>query len=536
MLNQVDIETRNYPKDGAHQPIPQVDKNPAVRFTLRDWPNRQPSGEQEGNLNRLLPLPSPSTRNVAPQPAPSALRDGLKRAIMLGVLVITLPMIGCAKSSPDNPGAAPGIGLQLIAEGFTSPVVLTSPDDDSERLFVADQDGRIWLLADNGQKPGEPFLDLSERMVALNFAYDERGLLGLAFHPNFRQNRRFFVYYSAPLREGGPEGWDHTSHLSEFLVSQEDPSRVEPDSERILLQVDQPQMNHNGGQIAFGPDGFLYVPLGDGGGANDTGDGHSPQGNAQDTSNLLGSILRIDVDSGDPYGIPGDNPFVGTDGLDAIWAYGLRNPFRIAFDTTGRQELFAGDVGQGLYEEINIITRGSNYGWHIREGLHCVNAEEQGSTTAACADVGPTGEPLRPPILVYGHDTGIAVIGGFVYHGSQMPELEGHYIFGDWSTSFVNADGKLFDGIRPSADGEGWVMRQFEITTSTDGALGGFLLSLGQDREGELYALTTQRPGPGGNTGRVYKLVPSRQTPAVGLSIYRAGYFHLSPDYNLKED
>lgn len=502
MLRKVEPDTPGYSTVKANMLFQQSDHNPAAHYALRDWPGSRPLGIPETGSNRLLTL---LCKRVL-----SSLRDIWKQIVYLGLLAVSFSMIGCAKSAPDNPGADPRIGLELIAEGFTAPVVLTSPDDDSGRLFVADQEGRIWLLAADGQKPNEPFLDLRERIVGLNFAYDERGLLGLAFHPNFRENRRFFVYYSAPLRTDGPEGWDHTSHLSEFLVSEADPNRAEPGSERILLQVDQPQMNHNGGQIVFGPDGFLYVPLGDGGGANDVGPGHSPQGNAQDTTNLLGSILRIDLDSGDPYGIPADNPFVGQDGLDEIWAYGLRNPFRITFDTAGDQALFAGDVGQGLYEEIDIIIRGGNYGWNSLEGRHCFDAENPDAPPQQCAEAGSSGEPFQAPILEYDRKLGMAVIGGFVYRGSRMPDLEGHYIFGDWSSSFVNADGRIFDGVPPVSESEGWVMRQFEIATSDSGALGSFLLSLGQDAEGEIYALTSQRPGPGGNTGKVYKLAPPR--------------------------
>jgi glucose/arabinose dehydrogenase len=509
MLHRVEPDTWNHPTNELNTRVKAQNESMACCFALRDWPGSQPSAMPETGGDSLLSLSIRYTYHLLPKRALSALKDIWKLIVYLGLVAMSFSMVSCAKSSPDNPGADPRIGLELIAEGFTAPVVLTSPDDGSGRLFVADQEGRVWLLAASGQMPDEPFLDLRERITGLNFAYDERGVLGLAFHPNFKENRRFFVYYSAPLREEGPEGWDHTSHLSEFLVSETDPNQVEPGSERILLQVDQPQMNHNGGQIVFGPDGFLYVPLGDGGAANDVGDGHSPQGNAQDLSNLLGSILRIDVDSGDPYGIPADNPFVGQDGLDEIWAYGLRNPFRITFDTGGEQALFVGEVGQGKYEEIDIVTKGGNYGWNIREGRSCVEAnEEAGSAPKECAEVGLNGEPLQAPILVYDHEVGIAVIGGFIYRGTRIPELEGHYIFGDWSTSFVNADGRIFDGVPPILGSDEWIMRQFEITTSASGALGSFLLSLGQDAEGELYALTSQRPGPGGSTGRVYKLVP----------------------------
>jgi glucose/arabinose dehydrogenase len=345
-------------------------------------------------------------------------------------------------------------------------------------------------------------------MVGLRPTYDERGLLGLAIHPDFDQNRRFFVYYSAPLRSDGPEGWDHTSHLSEFRVSDSDPNSANLASERVLLQVDQPQSNHNGGDLAFGPDGYLYVALGDGGGANDTGTGHLPQGNGQDRSTLLGSILRLDVDGGETYRIPSDNPYVGQEGRDEIWAYGFRNPFRVSFDLGGEGTLYVGDVGQNLREEVDIVGRGGNYGWNIREGARCFDPDRPNSPPDRCPQVGPKGEPLQAPILEYDHNLGISVIGGYLYRGEQMPDLIGHYVFGDWSTSFISADGKIFDGVPPISQGEAWTRHQFEITTTDGGDLGAFLLSFGRDAEGELYVLTSQRPGPLGSTGKIYRLVP----------------------------
>jgi glucose/arabinose dehydrogenase len=208
------------------------------------------------------------------------------------------------------------IGVELVADGLTAPIGIVAPPDGSGRLFVIDQVGLIRVVASDGTLRAEPFLDLRSKIVPLMSAFDERGLLGLAFHPHYARNGRFFVYYSAPLRAGAPAGFDHTSHISEFRVSR-DPNRADAASERILLQVDKPQFNHNGGTVAFGPDGFLYISLGDGGGADDVGLGHvedwyeeNAGGNGQDIQqNLLGSILRIDVDAGVPYGIPAGNPF-----------------------------------------------------------------------------------------------------------------------------------------------------------------------------------------------------------------------------------
>lgn len=245
-----------------------------------------------------------------------------------------------------SPTAPERVGLELVAGGFTMPVALASPADGTGRLFVADLPGVIQVIDAGGLLLDEPFLDITDRVVGLRPGYDERGLLGLAFHPEFAENGRFFVYYSAPLRAGAPRGWDHTSRISEFAVSAGDENQADPGSERVILEVDQPQSNHNGGSIAFGPDGYLYIPLGDGGGARDVGPGRPPGGNGQDVETLLGKILRIDIDGPEPYRIPADNPLVGKPGRDEIYAYGLRNPWRMTFDSGGEHRLFAADAGQ----------------------------------------------------------------------------------------------------------------------------------------------------------------------------------------------
>jgi glucose/arabinose dehydrogenase len=256
----------------------------------------------------------------------------------------------------------PRVRLDLVAENLTSPIQLTAPEDGSGRRFVVDQIGVVRVLTREGRLLEQPFLDLREEIVELKEQYDERGLLGLAFHPQFAQNGRLFVYYSVPLQPAMPDSFDHANRLVEFRVSRESSNRADPNSGRILLELAWPYSNHNGGTLAFGPDGYLYVPLGDGGNRDDEGRGHvqdwydgNAGGNAQNLeANLLGKILRIDVDGsqvGKAYGIPADNPFVGRPGLDEIWAYGLRNPFRIAFDAeTGT--LFASDAGQELSVEL----------------------------------------------------------------------------------------------------------------------------------------------------------------------------------------
>jgi len=426
-------------------------------------------------------------------------------------------------SPAPAPDFEPVVGLELVAEGFTAPLVLVPPGDGSGRLFVADQTGLIWILSPGGERLTQPFLDLRSRMVALQTRYDERGLLGLAFHPDYAQNGRFFVYYSAPLHRDGPPGWNHTSHVSEFSVASDDPHRALPDSERVILHIDQPQSNHNAGQLVFGPDGYLYIAVGDGGGAHDTGVGHPATGNGQDLSNLLGAILRIDVDPADaqPYGIPADNPFVGREGRDEIWAYGLRNPFRMTFDAGGARHLLVGDVGQNLWEEVNVVVPGGNYGWRIREGLHCFDPQNPTNPPASCPDVGADGAPLIAPVIEYGNANagglGLSVIGGYVYRGSALPQFYGRYVFGDWSRAFARGEGMLLVATPGETDGALWPFEALRIansaTTSATGRLDYYLLSFGQDADGELYVLTTGATGPFGDTGRVYRIVPPDSSP-----------------------
>jgi glucose/arabinose dehydrogenase len=407
------------------------------------------------------------------------------------------------------------VGVRQIAAGLTAPVALVEPPDGSRRLFIVDQIGLIRVLLPDGELLPEPFLDLRDRIVPLRPNFDERGLLGLAFHPRYAENGRFFVYYSAPLREGAPAGWNCTSHISEFLVSA-DPNRADPASERILLQIDKPQFNHNAGTVAFGPDGYLYISIGDGGGANDVGLGHvedwypdNAGGNGQDiTENLLGSILRIDVDGGAPYAIPPDNPFVGTEGLDEIWAYGFRNPYRISFDGGS---LFAGDAGQLLWEEVSLVVKGGNYGWNVKEGTHCFDAENAGVSPAECPSFAPGGVPLRDPVIEYANarnpigGLGLVVVGGHVYRGGELPQLRGRYVFGDWSRSFGRPDGTLLVAT-PRKNGL-WPIQELLVQGSPGGRLGDFILGFGRDLRGEVYVLASDSVGPSGSTGKIYRLV-----------------------------
>lgn len=441
------------------------------------------------------------------------MKNAMKRTLAASLIILLLLAVVPAGFAQETL-SEPSIGLELVADGFAAPLALMPSGDGSGRLFIMDQVGQIWILSPQGALMDEPFLDVSDRMVELNERYDERGLLGLAFHPNYAENGRFYVYYSAPLRGGAPADWNHTSHVSEFAVSEGNPNAADPDSERILLQVDQPQGNHDGGQIAFGPDGYLYIPLGDGGDADDTGLGHNPEiGNAQDTSVLLGSILRIDVDGGDPYGIPTDNPFVGGEGRDEIFAYGFRNPYRIAFDAGGNRQLFVGDAGQNQWEEVDRVALGGNYGWNIKEGAHCFDPENPDTSPEECPNTGPGGEPLIDPIIEYQNSNvegglGRVVVGGMIYRGSALPQFQGRYIFGDWSTSFQEADGTLLVATPPETAGAMWPYQEVGIATRENGRLGTYLVSFGQDANLELYILTSDTAGPSGETGKALKIVP----------------------------
>ena len=430
-----------------------------------------------------------------------------RRTVLASAAAVAVPLAGCGTgdgtgpaagtTAPPTDGGSPTaeLGTTLVADGFTSPVGVVPLDGD--RLLVADQPGQL-ILVDGGDT--RTVLDLGDRVVDVS-GYSERGLLGLALHPAAASNGRLFLRYSAPRRAGTPSSSSHTFVLAEFAI---DPAtgEVDADSERTILEIPQPQANHNAGDLAFGPDGYLYVPVGDGGGAGDQGGGHVedwhdpvPGGNGQDvTENLLGSLLRIDVDATDgerPYGIPADNPLVGSEGLDEHFAWGLRNPWRLSFGPDGR--CFAADVGQNRFEEINVVERGGNYGWNVREGTACYGAEE-------CPTVTADGERLRPPVIEYGHGdadvSGIAVIGGYVYQGTALPDLRGAYVFGDWQ-----AQGRLFVA-EEVAEGR-WPTGTLPITSGDPGPM---LLTIGEDTDGELLLGTTRKSGVSGSTGAIHRV------------------------------
>jgi glucose/arabinose dehydrogenase len=344
----------------------------------------------------------------------------------------------------------PTLKLTTIVTGLSNPLDLQQPADGTGRLFVVEKAGTIRIFANSTLQPS-PFLDISGKVDS---APGEMGLLGLAFHPNYAQNHRFFVHYDRLLNG------QIQSVVAEYLVSSADPNRADPTSERILLTINQPFDNHKGGQLAFGPDGFLYIGLGDGGSEGD------PSGNGQNLNTLLGKILRLNIDatgSGTPYAIPPDNPFVSGGGLPEIWAYGFRNPWRFSFDRgTGR--LFAGDVGGDHFEEVDIIQRGGNFGWNIMEGAHCFNPPSGCNTNGL---IFPTAE--------YDHSEGNAIIGGYVYAGTMIPSLQQSYIFGDLSS------GKIWM-LRENPPGT-WTRTLLLTVANTQ------ISSFGQDQAGEVYVV-----------------------------------------------
>jgi glucose/arabinose dehydrogenase len=351
-----------------------------------------------------------------------------------------------------GPGAL--IRLQPLVTGLSAPVHLTHAGDGSGRLFVVEQAGVVRIIR-NGRLLPRPFLDIRRRVISGG----EMGLLSVAFHPQYATNGRFFVNYTA-------DGGSLRTVVAEYRVSSSDPNLADP-AERVLLEIAQPFRNHNGGLNLFGPDGMLYIGMGDGGSGGD------PLNNGQRLDTLLGKLLRIDVDGGRPYRVPPDNPFAGRAGTrPEIWAFGLRNPWRFSFDrATGR--LFLADVGQNRWEEIDLIEKGGNYGWRIMEGAHCFDPPE------GCVRAG-----LQMPIAEYPTSLGCAVTGGYVYRGSRIRHLVGRYLFADY------CGGQLWS-LRES--GGRWVMETL-LTTELQ------ISSFGEDQAGELYLVD--------HRGAVYRIVP----------------------------
>lgn len=383
----------------------------------------------------------------------------VRRAAMAAlVLALAVTAVGALVVWQSDAGRAQGAAeaqetpyqLVPVARGFSRPLYVTHAGDGSGRLFVVEQSGAIRVIKD-GAVLRQPFLDVSGLISrqALESNYTERGLLGLAFHPNYAENGLFYINYT-----------DLNGHsvISRYTVSADDPDRADATSATPLLYVEQPYANHNGGHMAFGPDGYLYISLGDGGSGGD------PQGNGQNLGTLLGKILRIDVTVAEGYTIPADNPFAEREGArPEIWARGLRNVWRFSFDrATG--DLYLADVGQNQWEEINFQPAGSaggeNYGWNAFEGAHVYSGQ-------------PAASDVMAPVLEYDHSRGrCSVTGGYVYRGERIPALQGVYLYGDWCSGTIWS-------ATPGADGTWQAVVSLESGRS--------ISSFGEDEAGELY-------------------------------------------------
>jgi glucose/arabinose dehydrogenase len=436
-------------------------------------------GEPPVEGEEVLPTMTPITideKQITPKPACTPPPCGADEAYHCpdeciggcGTVCAThtpLPELGTTETSepgtllPDSVRTFPDpskYAWSLIATDLNKPLGFTHAGDHSGRSFILEQPGVIWVYQ-NGERLSTPFLDIRDRVED---SQNEQGLLGLAFHPDFKGNGFFYVNYTG---KGGD------TRISRFQISG-DGNIADPGSEKLLLQIKQPYANHNGGHLLFGPDGYLYIGTGDGGSGGD------PQGNAQNTNSLLGKLLRIDVDHGDPYAVPGDNPYIGGGGRPEIWAIGLRNPWRYTFDrATGN--FYIGDVGQNAWEEISFLEAGhpggANFGWNFLEASHAYGGSP------------PEDVIMIPPIWEYNHAQGCSVTGGISYRGS-MPEWQGIYVYGDFCSGTVW-------GLLQNAEGVWQNMILYQTVVN--------ITSFGEDEFGELYMV--------GRNGSVYMLEPN---------------------------
>lgn len=463
---------------------------------------------------------------------------------------LLVPLLGGLLALPA-PGAFPTVYLKpVVLKQIHSPTNIVHANDGSGRVFICDQPGRIYILQ-RGQLLPTPFLDIGSLMVTLGTGYSERGLLGIAFHPGYSNPvspgyRKFYLNFNKNYQAGidpAPPVADHTPNcttvIAEFMVSLADPNVAELSSQRRVLAFTQPQSNHNGGQLEFGPDGFLYIGVGDGGGANDNNVGHTGGaagnppaglGNGQDRTVYLGKILRIDPldpDGAGPltYSIPASNPFFNdpTPNLKKeIYAFGLRNPWRFSFDKRagGTNRLFCGDVGQGRIEEINLIVAGGNYGWRYKEGVEMPSFSSGNATNP----MPNPGGPFIDPIAMYAHpgvttnpvlpQLGLSVTGGFVYRGPAIPALQGKYIFGDYGSTAGASDGRIM-GLEETSPGSGvfTFTHAIPLYGLANPVVGQRILCLGEDEAGEIYVGMKTNAGvlqlDGGlPAGGIYKIVP----------------------------
>ena len=482
---------------------------------------------------------------------------------LVGALLLTALPASAAEPLEDPipegiPASDTVVTLEPLLEGLTSPLWGASAQGLHHTLFVVDQAGQLHAV-DTRSGDASVVLDVSDRIVELGAfgpgTFDERGFLGVAFHPRYRANGLLYTYTSEPV--DGPadfstippgEAPNHQTVIAEWRsTNPSDPGApVDVATRRELLRIDQPQFNHNAGSLSFDTSGHLLIAVGDGGGADDEGVGHGTTGNGQDLSNPLGSILRIDPhghNSGNgAYGIPKSNPFIGhVSAVEETFAYGFRNPFRMSVDRrTGN--IWVGDVGQNDIEEVDIVHAGGNYGWNLKEGSFFFdgNGDDPGFVT----DVDP-GVPagLIDPVVEYDHDEGVSVIGGFVYRGRDIRSLRGAYVFGEFAPTFAN-DGRLF------SYSESGGFEELRIRGADN--LGASLLGFGQDLAGEMYVMTNTTIVPFGDTGVVWRLreaphhrsfsaplsgeaeVPPVDTDARGLATFRVDRNRSELHYTLR--
>ncbi|XP_053701570.1 HHIP-like protein 1 [Synchiropus splendidus] len=395
--------------------------------------------------------------------------------------------------------------LEEVANGLRNPLAMVHANDGTHRFFVAEQVGVVWVYLPNRSKLERPFLNITKAVLTSPWEGDERGFLGLTFHPKYKYNGKLYVYYSVEV------GFDERIRISEFRISTHDMNMVDHSSERVILEIDEPASNHNGGQLLFGDDGYMYIFTGDGGMA---GDPFGTHGNAQNKSTLLGKVLRIDVDDNDRgplYRIPPDNPFIHEPGArPEVYAYGVRNMWRCSVDRgdprskEGKGRIICGDVGQNKFEEIDIIEKGHNYGWRAREGFSCYDNKLCVNTSL--------GDTL--PIYAYPHSKGKSVTGGYIYRGCEYPNLNGLYIFGDFMS------GRLMS-LREDQHTQRWHYNEICMglgqTCLFPGLINNYhqyIISFAEDEAGELYFLSTSVPSAMSSSGVIYKVVdPSRRAP-----------------------
>ncbi|NXS90889.1 HIPL1 protein, partial [Jacana jacana] len=395
--------------------------------------------------------------------------------------------------------------LVEVANGLRNPVAMVHANDGTHRFFVAEQVGLVWTYLPDRSRLEKPFLNISEAVLTSPWEGDERGFLGIVFHPKFKFNGKVYVYYSVEVR------YEERIRISEFRISPADMNALDHGSERIILEIEEPASNHNGGELLFGDDGYLYIFTGDGGMA---GDPFGTFGNSQNKSALLGKVLRIDVnnnDRGPLYRIPPDNPFLNDpQARPEVYAYGVRNMWRCSFDRgdpqtkEGKGRLFCGDVGQNKYEEIDIVEKGKNYGWRAREGFSCY--DKKLCANSSMDDV--------LPIYAYPHKMGKSVTGGYVYRGCESPNLNGLYIFGDFMS------GRLMSLKEDRATGA-WQYSEICMGTGQTCMFPGlinnyyqYIISFAEDEAGELYFMSTGVPSATAPHGVVYKVVDtSRRAP-----------------------